>query len=410
MMFDPDDTPGGSRRNVFKNYIRWAVRELDLTPPDVARLALYSPSAIHNYLDGRRVPSLNFLLDLLDKIPLADPTFKQIAPLLGIDRSRTVSPFRYRRRPLPEYLAVVRIAARRTRDQFAAKLGVPTQEVYDAEHGIIPNRDYLLRVARSFLPSDITLDDVIAVFPVLRPTAYEIEVQRSLEKIRLHPPADAQRLRLENNLASKLIPEAKRIATAAAWKINRPEYAEEAWGEGIALAIMHQDPRRGLFFSYLKARIRGLVHDLARGNLQTGTATILRDYGGVVREAEDSLYSRLGRVPTEEEIAAYSDIRPRLVGEVRRARAACSHTDIDSLDFLLCHAVDIGSSSEPIRVNSYEERLQRMPEDWREIIFLHFHDKLSIIEIASPTNLPEETVTATLDLALSTLRGESTPG
>ena len=90
------------------------------------------------------------------------------------------------------------------------------------------------------------------------------------------PPTDPQRRRLENSLAAELVPVAKRIAAAAAWKIHRPEYAEEVWGEGLALAILHQDPSRGLFLSYLSARIRGLVHELVRGSLQTGTATILR--------------------------------------------------------------------------------------------------------------------------------------
>jgi len=242
---DSEDGIRASRRSAAKKYIEWASTELDMTSTDIARLTGYSPNTIHDYRIGRRLPSLTFLLDLIDKIPLADPEFRQVIPLLGLSRTGGTEPLKFRRRTLAAYLAAVRVTARRTRDQFAAKLGVTAKRVQDVEHGLIPDRDYLLRVARTFLPATTCVDDIVASFPVLRPTAYELKIQRNLEVIRLRPVADPLRIRLENALAIELVPLAKRVATSAAWKINRPEYADEVWGEGIALAILNQDPTRG---------------------------------------------------------------------------------------------------------------------------------------------------------------------
>ncbi|MET8088975.1 helix-turn-helix domain-containing protein [Micromonospora sp. NPDC005220] len=342
---------------------------------------------------------------MIDKVPLADPEFKQIAPLLRLGKCGIAGPSKYRRLPVSTYLAAVRVAARRTRDQLAAKLGVSVQMVYDVEHGIIPDRSYLLRLARHFLTATVTIDDIIAVFPVLRPTAEDLKIQRVLEKIRLHPVADPRRLRLENELAHELAPLAKRIAASAAWRLNRPDCAEEVWGEGIVLAIRHQDPARGLFISYLKSRIAGLLIDLVRGNLVSGTETILHDYGPSVREAEESLSDQLGRLPTEREIARYLDIHCRLVSEVRRARLANSTVSVDHLDFFFQHAIDIDSSPESAGDSQYLRRLREMPDDWREIIYLHFHDKLSVSEICDLTKSSEASVIEIVDLALVMLRG-----
>lgn len=238
---DPRDGQSRSRRGVAKRYLAWACRELDMSPTEIGRLTGYSPTTINNYLLGRRCPSRRFLLDLLDKAPVADIAFQEIAPLLGVRRGECPHPRRYKRKPLHEYLAAVRVSMRRTRDQFAAKLGVTVGRVSDVEHGHIPDRDYLLRLSR-VLPPPITLDSIVATFPALRPTAYDVKLRHSLEKARLHPVADPRRQRLENALAFELVPEAKRMALNAAWRMRRPDYADEVWGEAIFLTIRRHDP------------------------------------------------------------------------------------------------------------------------------------------------------------------------
>ncbi|MEU7756744.1 sigma-70 domain-containing protein [Micromonospora sp. NPDC049171] len=374
---------------------------------DIARLTGYSPSAVHDYRVGRRVPSWNFLLDLIDKIPLADPDFKQIGPIIGIPRSGVAELSRFRQEPPSIFLAAVRVAVRRTRDQFAAKLGVSVQRVQDVERGLIPDRDYLLRVARTFLPSTTTVDDIIAAFPTLRPSKDELKIRSTLDRIRLYPDSDPHRRRLENALAIELKPIAEKIATSAAWKMNRPEYAEEVWGEAVALAIKYQDPRRGLFLSYLRSRIAGLLHGLVRADLQTGTRTVLQDYGSAVREAGDSLYAQLGRSPREEEIARHLDVPVHKVAEVRRANTACAHVSIDHPDFLEQQGVGIEYAAGDTAASDYSRRLQAMPSEWREIIYLRFHDHLPISDIAHMTQSAESAVIETIDLALLMLRGKS---
>ena len=403
---DSQDGQSRSRRRAAKRYIEWACRELEMSPPEIGRLTGYSPITINDYLIGRRCPSRRFLLDLLDKAPLADVAFQEIAPLLGVRRGECPSPANYRRKPLHEYLAAVRVSMRRTRDQFAAKMGVTADRVKSVEHGHIPDSDYLLRLSR-VLPSPITLDLIVAAFPVLRPTALDVKLRQSLERVRLRSDADPRRGDLENDLATELMPEAKRMALNAAWKIRRPEYAEEVWGEAIALTIRRHDPKKGLMLSYLNASIRGLIHDLVRGNQHTGTATILHDYGATVREAEDALFEQLGRLPSDDEIADRTDLRVGLVSEVRRARAACIHVGGDELDFFLQHALDIIPSSESASGEDQIRRLREMPDEWREIIYLHFHDHLSLEEIMTETDLPEDSAVTTIEAAVKMLRGSS---
>ncbi|PRY18922.1 DNA-directed RNA polymerase specialized sigma subunit [Pseudosporangium ferrugineum] len=378
-----------------------------MTPPEIGRLTGYSATTINDYLVGRRCPSRRFLLDLLDKVPLADLAFQEIAPLLGIRRDECPQPSRYRRKPLHEYLSALRVSLRRTRDQFAAKLGVNVDEVIAAEHGRIPDLDYLNRLSR-VLPASITVESVVAVFPVLRPTPLDNKLRRNLEKARLHPTADPQRKILENALAADLVPEARRMALNAAWKIRRPEYAEEVWGEAVALTIRRHDPQKGLMLAYLNTSIHGLIRALAASNRHTGTATIIRDYGETVREAE-VLFSRLGRRPSDDEVAAHTDLRASLIGEVQRARSACVHVGGDELDFLLQEAVDI-PPSESAGESELVRRLRDMPEDWREIIYLHFHDRLPLAEIKTVTDLAEDAILATIDAAVTLLRGDPAAG
>jgi RNA polymerase sigma-B factor len=389
---------------VAKRYIAWACRELDMSPAEIARLTGYSPTTINNYLQGRRCPSRRFLLDLLDKAPVADIAFQEIAPLLGIRRGECPHPIRYRRKPLYEYLAALRVSMRRTRDQFAAKLGIAVSRVSDVEHGHVPDSDYLYRLSR-VLPPTATLDAIVAVFPVLRPTTNDIKLRQSLEKARLHPQADPRRQRLENALAVELVPEAKRMALNAAWKVRRPDYADEVWGEAIFLTIRRHDPKKGLMLAHLNASIQGLIRSLIRGDQHTGTETIIHNYGAIVREADETLSEKLGRPPTDNEVAEHTDLSPSLVGEVRRARAACVHVGGDELEFLLQHAIGIPASFESADEDEQTKRLRNMPEDWREITYLHFHDRLSIAEIMNVTGLAEDAVITTIEAALSILRG-----
>jgi DNA-directed RNA polymerase specialized sigma subunit len=375
-----------------------------MSSAEIGRLTGYSPTTINNYLQGQRCPSRRFLLDLLDKAPLADIAFQEIAPLLGIRRGEFPHPTGYRRKPLHEYLAAMRVSMRRTRDQFAAKLGVAAGRVSDVEHGHIPDSEYLLRLNR-VLPPSVTLDSIIATFPVLRPTAHDIKLRQSLEKARTHPEDDPRRRRLENDLAVDLAPEAKRMALNAAWRIRRPDYADEVWGEAIFLTIRRHDPEKGLLLAHLNASVQGLIRRLIRGDQHTGTDSIIHDYGATVREAEETLFERLGRLPTDNEIADHADLRPDLVGEVRRARAACVHVGGDELEFLLQHAIGIPSLFETANENEQAIRLRNMPKDWREIIYLHFHDRLSIADIMTMTELSEDAVITTIEAALSILRG-----
>lgn len=76
------------------------------------------------------------------------------------------------------------------------------------------------------------------------------------------------------------------------------------------------------------------------------------------------------------------------------------------MEFLLQHALGIPASYESGNEDVQMTRLKSMPEDWREIIYLHFHDRLSIAAIMITTGLSEDAVITTIEAALTILRGD----
>jgi DNA-directed RNA polymerase specialized sigma subunit len=396
--------PKMSRRQAGKYLIEAALSALDMCTAELARLTGHAPVTLSRYKVGKRVPTKVFLLDLLDKAPNVGFTFDQIAPRLGYRWIGSKDPRRFQ--SFADYFGSIRVVERRNRDQFAIKLGISPQDVKDIEHGVLPEMSVIRKIVKLFLRPDYSVDDVIDAFAQLRPDTQMAELREQFVKFQHLPTGDSVRKDMENAIIEDCVPMAQRIAYSVAWRLNRPELAEEIWGEGLVLAVRDHDPRRGYLPGYLKARIKGLARGILWSGMQSGVSTVLRDYGLMVREAEEFLLQDLGRSPREAEIAQYLDIPPEIVREVSQALLA-SHTALsDNLEFLLQDAVEISSGSQlwADTDDLLVGRFRKLPEDEKELLYLHYFDQISIREIAEITRLLEGEVSTKIRWAVARLR------
>ncbi|MDG4827501.1 sigma-70 domain-containing protein [Asanoa sp. WMMD1127] len=199
---------------------------------------------------------------------------------------------------------------------------------------------------------------------------------------------------------------AQGIAHSVAWRLRRPELADEIWGEGLMLAVRDHDPRRGFLPGYLKARIRGLARSIIWGRMQSGVGTVLSEYGPMVRDAEEFLLQEFGRTPSEAEVAQYLDIPTATVNEVSRALHASQAAVSDNLEFLLHHAIDISSLDDMLVDDDrvLVSILRQLGEEVRELLYLHYLDKRPTRDIAQATGMAESDVIFKMRWAVSCLR------
>ncbi|MEU4427466.1 helix-turn-helix domain-containing protein [Actinoplanes sp. NPDC024001] len=383
-----------------RRVIRMLCDTLEMSPAELARTAGYAPGTVAAYLSGRRRPTRAFLLDLLDGAPRCDLTFDRLARDAGLRWTGSADPRRHDGRPFSEYLSTVRVLARMSRPRLAAELGVPVHAVTGAEHGELPQRRLLPRLTARLLAPMISTGDVVAAFPLLRPTAEDLDIQHRLREMRIFDVGDPARRDLEESLARDMAETAQRIARQQAWRIGRPDFADDVWGEGLALAIRFHDPDRGYFRAHLRARIRGLLWDLVRGSRQTGVTAVLAGHGPAVRRAESALIQQLSRFPTEREVAGHLGLPVHAVAEVHRAVAAAHPANLDDLDFLPREAA-------PGAYHGVHRRLRDLPGLTRELLYLHYHDGLAVPAVAVAASLPEQTVEEHLRSGVAALRAQS---
>ncbi|MFK3984871.1 sigma-70 family RNA polymerase sigma factor [Micromonospora sp. NPDC050397] len=400
--------PNLSRRQAGGYVIEAVLSALDMRPAELSRLTGHASVTISRYRAGKRVPTKVFLLDLLDKAPNAGLTFDQIAPKLGHFWNGSRDPGRYR--SFADYFAAIRILERRSRDQFAIKLGLAIEEVREMEHGVLPDEVVIRKFVRTFLRPEYSRKHVIAAFPQLRPDAWEQELRERFLKFQHLPKNDPTRRAMENAIIEDCIPMAKGIANAVAWRYRRRELAEEIWGEGVVRAVRDHDPRRGYLPGYLKARIEGLARGILWSRRQTGvnTSTVLCDYSLMVREAEEFLLQDFGRSPSEAEIAQYLDVPAEVVREVSQALLVSDTVLTDNLELLLQDVAEMSIASQ-LWVENDDPligRFRRLAAEEKELLYLYYFDQFPKSEIALAVDLSEVEVSSGLKWALARLCSE----
>lgn len=193
------------------------------------------------------------------------------------------------------------------------------------------------------------------------------------------------------------------------------EDLEQVAAIGLVEAIARFDPDRHVRFTTFAARtVEGELKRFLRDRgWSVRVPRGLQDSTFEVRRAEATLAQRLGRAPTQGELALETDLDTAAVGDALLARCSFDAVSIDAPGF--------GAERDPApsdRLPSADHRLEIVPE-WadlaeaarslterdRRILRLRFFDDLSQSEIAGRIGVSQMHVSRLLSRALATLRG-----
>lgn len=211
------------------------------------------------------------------------------------------------------------------------------------------------------------------------------------------PPA---RLRLTNSLAEHYRPRIQRHATRIARKLPRHVQVNDlvsAGFAGLVDAFRNFDPERmESFEAYIDHRIRGAILDELRAH-----DPLSRDRRTFVRKmalARQQLVSRLGREPSEAEVALEMDMSLALFrSRVARASEMAQHQACEGSE-LVEEKEDDANRSPEARVEMTAERLQvlraceTLPERQRLVLRLHYREELTLRQIGERLGVTESRV------------------
>ncbi|MDI6097830.1 hypothetical protein QLQ12_04355 [Actinoplanes sp. NEAU-A12] len=147
--------PKLSRRQAGKYFIDTVLQVLNMRPAQLSALTGHAAVTVSRYRAGKRVPTMGFILDLVDAAPNAGFTVDQVAPRLGHPWRATKDPERHR--TFADYVITVRVLARLPGNQFAIKSGLTIDCVRDLERGVLPD-DAVLRKFVRHIPATRLFD------------------------------------------------------------------------------------------------------------------------------------------------------------------------------------------------------------------------------------------------------------
>jgi hypothetical protein len=154
--------PKLSRRQAGKYFIDAVLAALQMRPSQLSTLTGHAAVTVSRYRSGKRVPTMGFVLDLIDEAPNAGFTVEHVAPRLGHPWRGTRDPHRHR--AFAEYFVTIRVMAGLNRNQFAIKLGLTVDCVRDLERGVIPDVALVRKFVRAFLRPEYSAKEIIAAF------------------------------------------------------------------------------------------------------------------------------------------------------------------------------------------------------------------------------------------------------
>lgn len=207
-------------------------------------------------------------------------------------------------------------------------------------------------------------------------------------------------LRARNDLIVHYAPLVKYVAARVAIGLPSTVDQEDLASSGIVglmEAINKFEPERGFKFeSYAAARIRGAIIDDLRS--LDWVPRSVRSQARIVEETLAKLHERLGRSPTDEEVAEDMDVTVR---KLRSIYARVSTVMFVSLDKMLAgsdkgdtgmslvdtlvdtKAEDPASSLEDKEIKDFlREAISALPERERTAITLYYYEGLSLAEIS----------------------------
>jgi RNA polymerase sigma factor FliA len=180
---------------------------------------------------------------------------------------------------------------------------------------------------------------------------------------------------------------------------------------GLAQAARTFDPARGIAFEYHAAnRVRGALLDELRG--ADWASRSVRARGRQLQQTTDELTSRLGRSPTQAEVAAELGVEPDVLRKLQEDMHRATVLNYDSIvaDGEVEELLPTGGET-PDQVLVQRERLaylvdavSTLPERLRLVVTAYFFEERPMQEIAAELGVTESRVSQLRAEALILLR------
>ncbi len=224
----------------------------------------------------------------------------------------------------------------------------------------------------------------------------------------------------ENALVEQYLPLVRTVVARLAMTL--PEHVDQddlnsAGLVGLLQALRNYDPGCGTSFeTYARVRIRGAMLDELRR--MDWVPRTIHEKARRIQEVINQLEQKLGRAPTEEQMAKALNISveeyTELLDEIRPAAFVCldSTASSDGNDSgNLYEVVANPNEDSPIEEVSRRElkdvvlkRLQHLPEIQRKVLALYYHEDLHLREIAEVFGLTESRICQIHSQAILSIR------
>ena len=180
---------------------------------------------------------------------------------------------------------------------------------------------------------------------------------------------------------------------------------------GLLDAADRFDREKGVRFrTYAELRVRGAILDSLRS--LDWVPRSLRRKRRELQQAESSLEAKLGRKPTEEELASKMGLSLEELGVMRERvrRAAGASFDTESFDRVVALTVD-PSSPDPHEILERREieillarAIEQLPDRERLVLTLYYHEELTMKEVGAILGVNESRVSQIHGKAVAKLR------
>jgi RNA polymerase sigma factor for flagellar operon FliA len=170
--------------------------------------------------------------------------------------------------------------------------------------------------------------------------------------------------------------------------------------------------RNATFATYVEHRVKGAILDALRGLdfLSRNARSKVR----ALEQATDELSAKLGRTPTVEEVAQYTDIPQEKLEEIRTFHNTDKPLSLDAVQgddgFSLAELVQstIDSPEEELiknqRTDKIAEEIDRLPEKEKLVISLYYYEELTMKETALALGITESRVSQLHTQAMKRLK------
>ncbi len=214
---------------------------------------------------------------------------------------------------------------------------------------------------------------------------------------------DAERKQYEDKLVREHLPLVGYVVTEVAHRVpahvSRNDLVS-AGMLGLAQAARSFDPERGIAFDrFASTRIRGALLDELRG--RDWASRSVRAKARTMQHATEDLTAKLGRTPTNEEVAKVLNLDPatvhKLVDDVHRATVLNYESlalDGDAESFIATSSVDSPEDTivDRERKAFLTDSVAALPERLRLVVIGYFFEERSMQDLADELGVSESRV------------------